>query len=161
MLVNLPSHDRTNKEGIDPEPPPLNMIKPGHKEYEALLKRAVTLNEKNKDKGKNMASSIIPITVLCSKKKANLDLINHFQLDYVEEDGNVLVEIMRIGDSGADTGVEINEVREIIGVQRLKDASCLLKGATGTSDDLARNILIIVKEDGSIVNIDTRNVDDL
>ena len=73
------------------------------------------------------------------------------------EDGEtVLVEIMGIGDSGADTGMEISEVRQIIGDQRLSDASCLLKGATGTSDDLARNILSIVKENGAIVNIDTR-----
>ena len=87
--------------------------------------------------------------------------IKLLELDYVEDGETVLVEIMGIGDSGADTGVEISEVRQIIGDQRLSDASCLLKGATGTSDDLARNILSIVKENGAIVNIDTRKVEDL
>ena len=108
-----------------------------------------------------MSSSIITITVACPKHKANIDLINLLGLDYVENGETVLIEIMGIGDSGADTGVEISEVRQIIGDQRLSDASCLLKGATGTSNDLARNILSIVKENGAIVNIDTRKVEDL
>ena len=161
MLINLPNDDKRNKWRIDPEPPPSKLIRPGDKQYEALLERAIALNEKTKAEGKNMASSMIPITVACSKHKANIDLINLLELDYVEDGETVLVEIMGIGDSGADTGVEISEVRQIIGDQKLSDASCLLKGATGTSYNIARNILSIVKENGAIVNIETRKVEDL
>ena len=103
MLINLPNDDKRNKWRIDPEPPPSKLIRPGDKQYEALLERAIALNEKTKAEGKNMASSIIPITVACSKHKANIDLINLLELDYVEDGETVLVEIMGIGDSGADT----------------------------------------------------------
>ena len=56
---------------------------------------------------------------------------------------------------------ESEDVRNMIGEQKLADATCHLKGATGDSKDLDRNILSLVTEDGSIVNIDCRKVEDL
>ena len=67
-----------------------------------------------------------------------------------------MLEIMSISDSGADTAVESEDVRNMIGEQKLADATCHLKGATGDSGDLS-----LMTEDGSIVNIDCRKVEDL
>ena len=158
MLINVPVDNLRNKERIQPEPPPIITIGPNHKEYENLLERAVALNEKVKTEGKNMSSSIIPVTVL---SRTNFDPFEHFELEHEGREDDVMLEIMSISDSGADTAVESEDVRNMIGEQKLADATCHLKGATGDSKDLDRNILSLVTEDGSIVNIDCRKVEDL
>ena len=161
MLINVPADNLRNKKGIEPEPPPIIPIGPNHEEYENLLERAVALNKKVKTEGTNMSSSIIPVTVFCKKNKTNFDLIEHFELEHEVREDDVMLEIMSISDSGADTAVESEDVRNMIGEQKLADATCHLKGATGDSQDLDRNILSLVTEDGSIVNIDCRKVEDL
>ena len=161
MLINVPADNLRNKERIEPEPPPIIAIGPNHEEYDNLLERAVALNERVKSEGKNMSSSIIPVTVFCRKNKTNFNLIKHFELEHEVREDDVMLEIMAISDSGADTAVESEDVRNMIGEQKLEDATCHLKGATGDSQDLDRNILSLVTEDGSIVNIDCRKVEDL
>ena len=70
MLINLTSYDdQRNAEEIDPEPPPFTSVKPRDQYYEELLKKAIELNDKTKNAGKNMCSSIIPVTILCKKRK--------------------------------------------------------------------------------------------
>ena len=48
MIINLPHDDKRNNWRIDPEPLPSKLIRPGDKQYEALLERPIALNEVTK-----------------------------------------------------------------------------------------------------------------
>ena len=71
------------------------------------------------------------------------------------------METFAITDIGAEVSVCDNEIRQVVREERLSDAKSDLMGATGASENRKRNKLKLVKKDGEVEIMETREVEDL
>ena len=125
------------------------------------MKKAVELSENVREAGKNMSSSIVPIRVVGEKQKVDMEMIRKMKIPYSIKDNQVILTVLGVTDNGADTGVEIDRLRKILGKDRLADAASGLQGVNSTSSDKERNIITILTVDNDPINIDVRSVRDL
>ena len=158
--------EQTFEVRIPPEPPPVKCVRISKNEgkpdtYKKLLKKAVELSENVREAGKNMSSSIVPIRVVGEKQKVDMEMIRKMKIPYSIKDNQVILTVLGVTDNGADTGVEIDRLRKILGKDRLADAASGLQGVNSTSSDKERNIITILTVDNDPINIDVRSVRDL
>ena len=129
--------------------------------HQLILSYATRLFDNITKKGKNGSSMITPITLMSGTDNFDKELANRENIQYINNNNCVLLETFAISDTGAEVSVCDNEIRKVVGEERLSDAKSDLMGATGASENRKRNKLKLVKKDGEVEIMETREVEDL
>ena len=83
-----------------------------------------------------------------------MEMIRKMKIPYSLKDNQVILTVLGVTDNGADTGVEIDKLRKMLGKDRLADAASGLQGVNSNSIGKERNIITILTVDNDPINID-------
>ena len=101
--------------------------------HQLILNYATKLFDNITEKGKNGSSMITPITLMSDMNNFDADLADKESIQYINNNDCVLLETFAISDTGAEVSVCDNEIRKVVGEERLSDARSNLMGETEAS----------------------------
>ena len=116
--------------------------------HQLILNYSTKLFDNITKKGKNGSSMITPITLMTNTNNFDANQADKESIQYIKKNNCILLETYAISDTGAEVSVCDNEIRKVVGEERLTDATSNLMRATGTSENRKRNKLKLVKENG-------------
>ena len=129
--------------------------------YEKLLQVAVEAYNLVSSNGRNMSSMLTPLTLLGDKDLVNLDLASQEEIPFKEVEQGIVLDIIGCADTGADTTVSEKKTRQLLGREVLPDATTLLQGCTGSSNNRLQDKMRFIDEQGNITVVEARGVETL
>ena len=101
------------------------------------------------------------VTILAKKEEVNTRKAAIHNMKVREVNNQLLIQTHAIADTGAETNCTDRTLRKVLGRDVLPDATLVLKGATGSSENKLKDKLRIITKDKEINVIEARNIEDL
>ena len=129
--------------------------------YEKLLQVAVEAYNIVSSNGRNMSSMLTPLTLLGDKNLVDLDLARQEGIPFKEVEQGIVLDIAGCADTGADTTVGDKKTRQLLGREKLPDATTSLQGCTGSSNNRLQDKMRFIDEHGNVTVVEARGVETL
>ena len=121
-IIHLPENSSNINEGTKSEDGMKHLKINAHSDWELhqlILSYATRLFD-NVTK-KNGSSMITPITLMSDIDNFDAELANREDIQYINNNNCVLLETFANSDTGAEVSVCDNEIRQVVGEERLSD----------------------------------------